>query len=240
MHLLQLRYRQTTVIPHLLLLLQVLHLTNLSMSRTIPESPHRMGPGGQSQNYSREQRYNDRANTGAIAPFNVLGRTPPTTTPTIVNRTPVQNTKNGPSPTAPNSLVSDPLESDATSESSTSSSSHESTSSFGPPSMEASSIPASSSPPSGVQDLATHHTVVGTIAGGTIGGAVGLLLFGGLIFWWTMRRRRLRMAPSTAYIAVYGTKPPSILQNRSASSQSTHHLQASVGNSIFEPMSTKI
>ncbi|RDB21236.1 hypothetical protein Hypma_011744 [Hypsizygus marmoreus] len=45
---------------------------------------------------------------------------------------------------------------------------------------------------------------IGPIVGGAIGGFVFVVLTAGLLFWWIIRRRRSRIAPSTAYKNAYG------------------------------------
>jgi hypothetical protein len=62
-----------------------------------------------------------------------------------------------------------------------------------PQKISSASSSASSSPSKGSSNTAA-------IAGGVVGGVVGAALIAGIVAWFTIRRRRARSAPSTAYM----------------------------------------
>ncbi|KAH9483971.1 hypothetical protein JR316_0003449 [Psilocybe cubensis] len=72
----------------------------------------------------------------------------------------------------------------------------------------------------------------GAIAGGIIGGLLFLVIVCSLVYWLIMRRRRRsRIAPSTAYLATYGSKrPDSSMSSRPLADHSTSVLDLVQGH----------
>lgn len=62
----------------------------------------------------------------------------------------------------------------------------------------------------------------GAIVAGVMGALLFLAILGAVLYWWIVRRRRMRVAPSTAYIAAYGSiRPDTSMSSRALAGPST-------------------